>query len=361
MKTQCRQESVPGCRATDSYVSIKPKRGGSTPLMYTFVLVIICTDVASSERAFPQISSFPAGPVHGRIVATSEALEQPVPERLCAATASPSQSSAEECGPFKRNTYPGTIYLRYGWPHGHLAQSGGFQVEEISSPSGRAVPIRITLPKEVRQPDAVGSGPAFLMFRGLPPEITLSAGFRLRDAWAVSLSDASDLRMSSPPGYQGSYMLTVTLHKGQSTNPETRMIAVRLGPTVSSDGAVSALPVPPTPAPAPKAELDSVAVSITGKVERLGEGEEIRLLENADEMLKTGDIEAARLVYSELSAHGSAKAAFLMAQTYDPQVLEEHFIVGLQPDAELARQWYSRAGELGDRDAKERLRQLQTR
>jgi len=47
-----------------------------------------------------------------------------------------------------------------------------------------------------------------------------------------------------------------------------------------------------------------------------------------------------------------------MAQTYDPQVFEKYFVVGMQPDAELAKQWYGRAVGLGYREAKERLTSL---
>ena len=233
-------------------------------------------------------------------------------------------------------------------------------MEEISSPSGGAIPIRITLPDDVRELDAGGNGPVFLMFRGLPPEITLSAGFRLRDAWAVSLRDVSDLTMSSPPGYQGSYTLTVALYKGQNTGPETRIVAVRLTPAAAQAGAAKTPSIEPTAA-APKASPETLTAPIAGTVERLGAGEETTLLQNAAQMLTSGDIEAARLVYSELAIHGSGKAAFLMAQTYDPQVLEEHFVVGMEPDPERAREWYSRAAELGESEAKERLRALQNK
>lgn len=293
-----------------------------------------------------------------QIAAPFEALEQPTPDGSYPAAASPSSSSHDDCMPFARNTYSGTTCLVHGAPHVQLAQQDGFEVEEIAGPSERAIPIKITLPKDLRHPPVAGRGPVFLMFRGLPQEITLSAGFRLRDAWAVSLRDVSNLLMSSPPGYQGSYMLTVTLHKGQNASPETRIIAVRLGLTAAQDGAARTA-VQHTVATKPKVEPDSITASIAGKVERLSEGEEVTLLQNAAELLRNGDIEAARLVYSELAIHGSGKAAFLMAQTYDPQVLEEHFLVGMRPDSERARQWYSRAAELGDGDAKERLRILQ--
>ena len=354
---QARRDSVSRCRAIGCDATLESKRAGSTPRLCTLALVIACVEIAALGQAFAQISSFPAAPVEGRIARTLQALEQPPPDGSHA-TVSPSLPGEENCGRFERNTYLDTICLQYGWPHGHLAQADGFQVEEISSPSGRAIPIKITLPNDVRDRDAAGRGPVFLMFRGLPPEITLSAGFRQGDAWAVSLRDVPDLIMSSPPGYQGSYTLTVTLHKGQNISPETRVIAVHLTPAAAQDRDTRTRSVQSTAA-ASKPSPDSVAGFTAGTVERLGAGEETTLLQNAAEMLTSGDIEAARLVYSELATHGSGKAAFLMAQTYDPQVLEEHFVVGMEPNSQLAREWYSRAAELGESEAKERLRTLQ--
>jgi hypothetical protein len=358
---QTQQDGVPMSRAIDCDVPLKSQCGGSTSQIGALALALACTVIARPACASQQASSFPEIPVQAQIAAAFEGIEQPALDGSHPAAPFTFQESAARCGGLGRNADPGTICFVLGWPHARLAQRDGFQVEEISSPSGRVVPIRITLPNEVRQPDAAGQKPAFLMLRGLPPEITLSAGFRLRDAWAVSLRDAPDLTMNPPPGYQGSYMLTVTLHNGQDTNPETRMISVRLGPPAAQDGAARTQPIQPTSTAAPNAEPDTITASITDSVEGLGDDEETSLLENASEMLKAGDIEAARLVYSELSAHGSGKAAFLMARTYDPQVLEDHFLVGLQPDFELARQWYNRAAELGDSDAKERLSKLQIR
>lgn len=57
----------------------------------------------------------------------------------------------------------------------------------------------------------------------------------------------------------------------------------------------------------------------------------------------------------ELATHGSGRAAFLLAQTYDPEVLQAHFVVGIQPDSAMARRWYFRAAELGDREAQHHL------
>jgi hypothetical protein len=282
---------------------------------------------------------------------------QSVPD--CASCTAPDSSSVpphQNCESFGGGTGPGAICLGYGWPYGRLAQQDDFRVEEISSPSGTSIPIVITFPKDLQ---TANRGPLFLMFKGLPPEITLSAGFRVRDdAWAVAVNDVPNLAMSSPPGYQGTYRLAVTLHKGRGANAETRIVSVRLGTATAHEPAVAPPPTQPTATVSPDVETESVVASIPAKTDELGEGEETALLENAAEMLRNGDIEAARLAYSELAAHGSGEAAYLMAQTYDPQVLEKYFVVGMQPDSGLARQWYGRAVELGYRQAKERLTTL---
>lgn len=198
------------------------------------------------------------------------------------------------------------------------------------------------------------------MFKGLPPEVTLSAGFRVRDdAWAVSVNDAPTLTMNSPAGYEGSYALAVTLHKGHEVNPDTRIISVRLGIAPAQEPPVTPPPVQPAATVSPNEQAVSVVASIP--TTKIDEGEETALLQNAAEMLRSGDIEAARLAYSELAAHGSGEGAYLLAQTYDPRVLEKYFVVGMQPDSELARQWYRRAVELGSREAKERLTTLKAK
>jgi hypothetical protein len=320
------------------------------------VLVVACTGLATPGRSSAGISPAWDAAVSEEPLPGSGAFIQSVPDGTSTAPAY-SVPRHRKCGSFGDNSGPGAICLGFGWPYGRLAQQEDFRVEEISSPSGISIPIVITFPKDLQQ--TANRGPVFLMFKGLPPEITLSAGFRVgHDAWAVAVNDVPNLAMSSPPGYQGSYRLAVTLHKGREVNPETRIISVHLGNATAHEPAVAPPPTQPAATVSPDVEAESAVASIPAKTGELSEGEETALLQNAAEMLKSGDIEAARLVYSELAAHGSGEAAHLMAQTYDPQVLEKYFVVGMQPDAGLARQWYGRAVELGYSEAKERLTTL---
>jgi hypothetical protein len=54
-------------------------------------------------------------------------------------------------------------------------------------------------------------------------------------------------------------------------------------------------------------------------------------------------------------AEGSAQAAFLLAQTYDPRALASWGVVGIRPDPGRADQLYARAQAGGVREAGERL------
>lgn len=354
--TLTKQHSVQGYRSINFEMSGKFRGGGLSARIWIFVSVAALTGITTSGTASARILPSSDAPVGTEFLPGSGASIQSVlgASRIAHVSLTPRRRG---CGSYGSSAGPGPICLAYGWPYGHLAQQGGFWVEEISSPSGTSIPIVITFPKDLQQ--TAGRGPVFLMFKGLPPEITLSSGFRVRDdAWVVSVNDVPNLAMSSPPGYQGSYQLAVTLHKGREANRETRIISVRLGTATAHEPAAMPPPAQPSATASPDVESVSVVASIPAKTDRLGEGEETALLQNAAEMLKNGDIEAARLAYSELAAHGSGEAAYLMAQTYDPQVLEKYFVVGMQPDAELAKQWYGRAVGLGYREAKERLTTL---
>jgi TPR repeat protein len=82
------------------------------------------------------------------------------------------------------------------------------------------------------------------------------------------------------------------------------------------------------------------------------------LLDRAGTFFQNGDFESARLIYAELADRGSGRAAWRMAQTFDPDVLKSFFVVGVEPNSEKAKLWYSRAAERGVAEARERLKVL---
>lgn len=84
----------------------------------------------------------------------------------------------------------------------------------------------------------------------------------------------------------------------------------------------------------------------------------VRLLARADELLSQGNISGARIVLERAVDMGSAKASFIIAETYDPRVLSGWKTYGTRGDLSKAREFYEKAAAGGIEEAKDRLASL---
>jgi TPR repeat protein len=98
-----------------------------------------------------------------------------------------------------------------------------------------------------------------------------------------------------------------------------------------------------SPEPAPKL----VAVMPAEEIERIRT--------RGEEFIATGDLAAARLLLERAAKAQDARAAFALASTYDPAVLDTLKVYGAKGDIELAIMWYERAKQYGSKDAGQRL------
>ncbi|WOH46967.1 hypothetical protein [Bradyrhizobium sp. sBnM-33] len=87
--------------------------------------------------------------------------------------------------------------------------------------------------------------------------------------------------------------------------------------------------------------------------------DEQRLLDRAIALLREADISGARPVLEHAAQRGSARAAFMLAETYDDRVLLSWRVRGIAGDIAKARELYELAQSGGIEDAKERIKQLQ--
>jgi len=71
--------------------------------------------------------------------------------------------------------------------------------------------------------------------------------------------------------------------------------------------------------------------------------------------LEAGDVAAARLVFSRAANAGDAAAAVAMGTTYDPVVLGDRGVWGINADPAKARTWYEKAIEFGSAEAQHLL------
>jgi outer membrane biosynthesis protein TonB len=81
-------------------------------------------------------------------------------------------------------------------------------------------------------------------------------------------------------------------------------------------------------------------------------------LRRADALFASGDLAAARLVLRRAADAGDARAAMMLAETYDPAILEKLGVHGIMPDLAMARGWYEKAKKFGATEATQRLELL---
>jgi TPR repeat protein len=93
-------------------------------------------------------------------------------------------------------------------------------------------------------------------------------------------------------------------------------------------------------------------------VHHLDPNEIASLLKRADGLIASGDVAAARLVLRRAAEAGEARAAMMLAGTYDPTVLEKLGVRGVVPDLAMARSWYEKARQFGASDATLQIERL---
>jgi TPR repeat protein len=108
------------------------------------------------------------------------------------------------------------------------------------------------------------------------------------------------------------------------------------------------------PQDAPAAE--SVAPSVP--VHHLDPGEIASALSRGTALIGSGDLAAARLVLRRAADAGDARSAMMLAETYDPAILEKLGVHGVVPDLAKARGWYEKAKQFGAAEANRRLELL---
>jgi len=111
----------------------------------------------------------------------------------------------------------------------------------------------------------------------------------------------------------------------------------------------------------PEAAAISEAVVPAESIHHLDASEITALLKRADSLIASGDVAAARLVLRRAAEAADARAAMMLAGTYDPTVLEKLGVHGVVPDLAMARSWYEKAKRFGASEASSQLDRLAVR
>ncbi len=227
-----------------------------------------------------------------------------------------------------------------------LAQSGGPAAPSIgvlavlvAEPASHA-PLRIRI-----TPLQAIPARSFLRLRGLPPTASLSEGHVIAPgSWAVPLAALPNLTINLPAGAVGRSNVTISLvaEDGAILAEERTELVVR-APVQEKKAA-------DPPAVPPRAERPILSPAERDQAEKL--------VARGERDLEQGNIANARQFFLRAAQAGLARAALLLATTYDPRELARLRAVGVQPNVAEARKWYERAAELGAPEAAGRLATL---
>ena len=180
------------------------------------------------------------------------------------------------------------------------------------------------------------TGDESLVLAGLALGTRLSAGGRVSEAsWQLSLRDLGGVYVYAPRDFIGVMNTAIDLLSPSRRLMESR--AVRLEWIAKSE---------------PSQLGNRISSGSTSAVANQSiDPEAATLLERGRDLLRSGDIASARLLFQRLADGGFADGALALATTYDPRYLAEHNLIGIVGDETAARRWYQRASELGSTEA----------
>ena len=191
---------------------------------------------------------------------------------------------------------------------------------------------------------------AVVMITGLVPGMTLTTGSKIGvDTWKVPETALPNAWIVPPTNFVGVVDLVAELHLADGTMVDRRRIKLEWQAPIPGPAAESQTVTTEGTAVAPVSE-QNVAPSGQRDADEI-----VMLLKRGQELMRNGDLAAARLVLRHAAEAKSAEAALTLGETYDPVILRELKVYGFSADVGMARTWYEKAKELGSPEAARRL------
>lgn len=205
-----------------------------------------------------------------------------------------------------------------------VAQLIGPEVFDIAI--GRSAPLPLEMQDMPATADHVSA-------RGLPGDISFNKGKRSSpSSWIIPISDLSGLELvAAPNASAGNAELAFIVLSGDSRLLGSAAMTLTVTAATSETSHTPAVPAPDDAATLEK---------------QVAKGREF---------LAIGQVGAARLVLQRAAGSGSAEAALLLGDTYDPVRLFQLGARGLVGDVGMATSWYEKADALGSSEAKARI------
>ncbi len=154
------------------------------------------------------------------------------------------------------------------------------------------------------------------------------------NGWRLPVRDLNRAAITPPRGFVGIMDLIMELRLANDTVVDRKGVLLEW----SHNSMLAIAPFPPR-------QLEAAEITV--------------MVRTGLEYMANGKVGAARLMFQSAAEAGEAAAAFALAETYDPVVLEKLGAKGgITPDVALAQRWYEKAKELGSSAAPERIARL---
>ena len=211
---------------------------------------------------------------------------------------------------------------------------------------------------------------------GMPAGARLTVGRRMSSGeWRVPAQEISDASIIPPADFVGVMNLTAELRGSDgaalvsslvrltwtSAAPGTSATPIDTVGVSASAAAVASSLAAPTP-PQQQQSITSPGPPAAARAEppmrEINPDEVAGFLRRAQELLATGDVQAARLLLLRAAEAHDAGAALSLAKTFDPILSKQFGAADPEPDLAQARNWYQKAEEWGALEARRQLEAL---
>jgi hypothetical protein len=156
------------------------------------------------------------------------------------------------------------------------------------------------------------------------------------EGWLMMASDLPVATVTPPRGYSGTMQITAEMRD------KTQHMLAR--------GTVQPTWIASPPAVAPPTQDRTASAPPAKEARQIAPDDLAALIRRGEDVLKTGDASAARLLLERAAEAGSARAAFLIGTSYEMASPGSR-----AADTETARNWFRRSADLGSVEAQQRL------
>jgi hypothetical protein len=233
-------------------------------------------------------------------------------------------------------------------------------VNDVRGTLGGMIPLLLTAQ------NADSPEPISLKISGLPDQAYLTAGVKsTQGSWTLKPSELGDVKLVVPQSNVKQFEMEVAAIEDrtgqlvapikamsvelQNVTPQTAALPL----TQAGDGKVnSELAAVALPPPVVVSPVNAAPETATEKLNEPSaiptpKSEAEDLVAKGNALLESGDIVSARQFFLRASEMGNAQGSFGVGRSYDPKIFAKLNVVGLQPDAKIAADWYKKAADAG--------------